>query len=190
MRHSLHIMSAQICEWGITLASETVDAKSNEIPAVQELLKKMDIEGCMIVADALHCQQKTAEMVIDTILILKQRQYPLTTRNATNGCRSNGLKRAAQTINHIFQRVENLVAETSGANFTPNLLDWVHFRRVWRNVNHMNIIRNNQCARFVPCSTVAHQENFFLSVFLGQVFEENVHADCVAPWHHQKRGIT
>ncbi len=37
----MHIISAQICERGITLASETVEAKSNEIPAVQELVKKM-----------------------------------------------------------------------------------------------------------------------------------------------------
>ncbi len=36
----MHIISAQICEFGVTLASETVDEKSNEIPAVQELLKK------------------------------------------------------------------------------------------------------------------------------------------------------
>ena len=64
MSDPLHIISAQVCELGITLASETVDAKSNEIPAVQELLKKMDIEGCLIVADALNCQQKTAELII------------------------------------------------------------------------------------------------------------------------------
>lgn len=40
MGNPLHIISAQICELGITLASETVSTKSNEIPAVQELLKK------------------------------------------------------------------------------------------------------------------------------------------------------
>ena len=65
MSHPLHIIRAQICELGITLASETVDAKSNEIPAVQGLLKKMDIEGCLIVADALNCQQKTAEIIVE-----------------------------------------------------------------------------------------------------------------------------
>lgn len=68
MRHMgspLHIISAQICELGITLALETVSTKSNEIPAVQELLKKMDIEGCLIVADALNCQQKTAETIVN-----------------------------------------------------------------------------------------------------------------------------
>lgn len=40
MSSSLYIISAQICELGITLASETVADKSNEIPAVQELPKK------------------------------------------------------------------------------------------------------------------------------------------------------
>lgn len=52
MSSPLHIISAQICELGITLASETVADKSNEIPAVQRLLEKMDIEGCIVVADA------------------------------------------------------------------------------------------------------------------------------------------
>lgn len=61
MDSPLRIIGAQICELGITLASETVECKSNEIPAVQELLKKMNSEGCLVVADALNCQQKTAE---------------------------------------------------------------------------------------------------------------------------------
>ena len=34
----LHIISAQLSELGVTLASKSVDGKSNEIPAVQELL--------------------------------------------------------------------------------------------------------------------------------------------------------
>lgn len=38
------IISAQICEIGVTLASETVESKSNEIPAVQELLKKWTLK--------------------------------------------------------------------------------------------------------------------------------------------------
>lgn len=58
----LHIVSAQLCEMGITLASKSVDGKSSEIPAVQELLKQLDIS---IVADALNCQKKTAKAVVD-----------------------------------------------------------------------------------------------------------------------------
>ena len=60
----LHIVSAQVSELGMTFAQKSVDSKSNEIPAVQELLEELDISGCIIVADALNCQKKTAEAVI------------------------------------------------------------------------------------------------------------------------------
>jgi Transposase len=51
----LHIVSAHIAELGITFGQQTVDGKSNEIPAVQNLLGLLQIEGCLVVADALNC---------------------------------------------------------------------------------------------------------------------------------------
>ena len=60
----LHIVSAQLGELGLTYAQETVDDKSNEIPAVQKLLEELDISGCMVVADALNCQKETAKVVV------------------------------------------------------------------------------------------------------------------------------
>lgn len=60
----LHIISAQVCELGLTLAQRCTDDKSNEIPAVQELLKELNIKGHLIVADALNCQKETAEIVV------------------------------------------------------------------------------------------------------------------------------
>lgn len=45
MDSPLHIISAQICEIGVTLASEAVEDKSNEIPAVQELIKKWTLRA-------------------------------------------------------------------------------------------------------------------------------------------------
>lgn len=43
---------------------ESVEGKSNGLPAVQELLEELVINGCIIVADALNCQKKTAASVI------------------------------------------------------------------------------------------------------------------------------
>ena len=45
MDSPLHIISAQISELGLTLAQRSTDEKSNEIPAVQELLKALHIEA-------------------------------------------------------------------------------------------------------------------------------------------------
>lgn len=77
----LHIVSAQVSEPGITFAQKSIEGKSNEVPAVQELLEEMEISGCMIVTDALNCQKKTAAAVIvggaDYLLCAKDDQKNL-----------------------------------------------------------------------------------------------------------------
>jgi predicted transposase YbfD/YdcC len=60
----LHIVSAQLAELGITLGQKTVNEKSNEIPAVRELIQLLNIEGCVVAADALNCQKETARAII------------------------------------------------------------------------------------------------------------------------------
>lgn len=63
---------------GISLGQIVVDSKSNEIPAVRELIELLDIEGTIITADAMHCQKETAEAIIknkaDYVLQLKANQ--------------------------------------------------------------------------------------------------------------------
>ena len=61
----IHIVSAHISELKMTLAQETVAGKSNEIPAMQNLIKSLEIEGYMVVADALNCQIDTAQAIIE-----------------------------------------------------------------------------------------------------------------------------
>lgn len=62
----IHIVSAQLSELGITVGQKAVDGKSNEIPAVRELLTLLEIRGCLVVADALHCQKETAKAVVES----------------------------------------------------------------------------------------------------------------------------
>lgn len=75
---ALHIVSAQLAELGLTYGQRAVDGKSNEIPAVQALLKELNIQGCMVTADALNCQRETAETIIrggaDYLLCAKDNQ--------------------------------------------------------------------------------------------------------------------
>ena len=63
---------------GISIGQKTVDSKSNEIPAVQELIDMLDVRGLVITADAMHCQKKTAEKIVDNkgdyVLQLKANQ--------------------------------------------------------------------------------------------------------------------
>lgn len=60
----LQIVSAYSVSDGRWLGSEAVAEKSNEIPATQQLLRRIDLEGSLVTADALHTQTKTAQIIV------------------------------------------------------------------------------------------------------------------------------
>jgi predicted transposase YbfD/YdcC len=80
-KSALHSVSAWACGLRLCLGLTSVDEKSNEIPAVKELLKLLDLEGAVVTADAMHCQKETAQAVIgkgaDFLLMVKGNQPTL-----------------------------------------------------------------------------------------------------------------
>ena len=58
------VASAYSVQSGRWLGSEAVAEGSNEIPAVQRLLPRVDLEGSLVTADALHTQTETARIVV------------------------------------------------------------------------------------------------------------------------------
>lgn len=76
-----HVVSAFVAENQITLGEVSVDEKTNEITAVPELLDIIDVEGAIVTADAMSCQKKIVEKIIekkaDYTIGLKQNQPAL-----------------------------------------------------------------------------------------------------------------
>lgn len=74
----MHIITALLVDNSLSLGQKIVESKSNEIPAVRELLDELDITGAVVTMDAMHCQKETAEKVIvnggDYVLQLKANQ--------------------------------------------------------------------------------------------------------------------
>ena len=58
-----HLVAAFDHGTGAVVGQLAVTAKSNEIPAVQGLLKLFDLEGVVVTVDAMHTQTDTAEQV-------------------------------------------------------------------------------------------------------------------------------
>jgi len=58
------VTSAYSVSDGRWMGSELVAQKSNEIPATQALLRKLDLEGSLVTADALHTQTETARIIV------------------------------------------------------------------------------------------------------------------------------
>ena len=61
----IHIVSAWAVGMRLVLAQTKVAEKSNEITAIPEVLKLLDIRGCIVTIDAMGCQQKIAQQIID-----------------------------------------------------------------------------------------------------------------------------
>lgn len=61
---ALQILSAYVTSNGVILGQEAIKKKTNEIPVFQEMLSYLDVKGKTITADAMHCQRKTCEKII------------------------------------------------------------------------------------------------------------------------------
>ncbi len=72
------IVNAWAAESGLVLGQRRVDEKSNEIKAVPELLRVLELSGCIVTLDAMGCQKKIAREIIeadaDYVLALKGNQ--------------------------------------------------------------------------------------------------------------------
>lgn len=78
---ALHMVSAWSSNNQIVLGQEKVRDKSNEIIAIPALLELLDIANCIITIDAMGCQTKIAQKIVnseaDYVLALKKNQGKL-----------------------------------------------------------------------------------------------------------------
>ena len=59
-----HLLAALDQASGVVVGQRRVSDKSNEIPALPDLLAPMDLDGALITADAMHTQRSTAQWII------------------------------------------------------------------------------------------------------------------------------
>lgn len=62
---TIHMLSAFAAANGVVMSQVKTDAKSNEITAIPELFKLLDIKGCLVSIDAIACQTGNAENIVD-----------------------------------------------------------------------------------------------------------------------------
>ncbi len=77
------LLSAFSGKRGRWLGSALIEEKSNEIPAARPLLDRLDLDGQMVVLDALHTQAETARHIVQD----KGADYLLTVKDNQKGLR-------------------------------------------------------------------------------------------------------
>jgi len=78
---ALHRVSAWACAHRVVLGQVKTEEKSNEITAIAELLKLLELKGGIVTIDAMGCQKEIAAQIIDQggdyVLALKGNQGQL-----------------------------------------------------------------------------------------------------------------
>jgi predicted transposase YbfD/YdcC len=64
-KSAIHMVSAWSSVNGCVLGQVKTEEKSNEITAIPELLKILDLHGCIVTVDAMGTQKKIAEQIIE-----------------------------------------------------------------------------------------------------------------------------
>ena len=62
---AIHMVSAWATANGAVLGQVKTDEKSNEITAIPELLKVLELNGCIVTVDAMGCQKEIAKQIVD-----------------------------------------------------------------------------------------------------------------------------
>ena len=108
MKSALHL----VCAWSVTnhlvLGQEATDAKSNEITAIPELLKLLELQGALITSDAMGCQKEIARQIIDGggdyVLAVKENQPKLHAALATHFAGVHETHRTDGTVRRLTTR--------------------------------------------------------------------------------------
>lgn len=107
----VEIVSAYAVQSGRWLGSEAVERGSNEIPAAQRLLPRTlsGIEGCLVVADAMHTQSETARVIVQE----GGGDYLMTVKGNQPGV-AESVQQLHRGLQHAFS--PSTAAERSGAD--------------------------------------------------------------------------
>jgi predicted transposase YbfD/YdcC len=80
-KRAIYMVSAWAEANHLVIGQQKVDDKSNEITAIPELLKKLEVSGCIVTIDAMGTQTKIARLIVeaeaDYILAVKENQGKL-----------------------------------------------------------------------------------------------------------------
>jgi len=126
----LHIASAIVSELGLVIGSRECGTKTGEITGFRELIALLDIAGAVVVADALHCNKKSARAVIeagaDYLFVVKDNQ-PTLRENIELYVQEEKLEKAV-TQEKNAGRIETRTA------YVSRDIDWLEGRKEWANL--------------------------------------------------------
>jgi len=120
-KEAIHLVNAWAVSSGIVLGQRKVDGKTNEIKAIPELLRVLNVSGCIVTIDAMGCQKDIAKTIRDE--------------------KADYILRVKDNQSHLKQDIEDWFAYGDKRQFTEMQMDFhqtihktsgrIEIRRCW-----------------------------------------------------------
>jgi predicted transposase YbfD/YdcC len=173
-RGAIDMVSAWAAENHLVLGQVKVDDKSNEITAIPELLRVLEVSGCIITIDALGCQKEIAAAIVDQeadyVLALKENHGRLYADlvQLFDDLQASGFKAypcsQAQTVNKNHGRLET---RTCWVIADPAVLMQLRDAPDWKGLQAVVKVH----ARRLVGQEVSEKDRYFIASLASQAAE-------------------
>jgi len=156
-----HILSAYATQARWVLAAQAIPEKANEITAIPDLLKQLELRGALITIDALGCQKNIAKAIIDNqgdyVLALKD-NHPTLHDDVTTWLQAEnaqGHVRVHETLEKDHGRIETRRTVVSTE------LEWLEQRADWAGLKAVAMV---EATRTIGSKTSTEQRYYLCSI--------------------------
>lgn len=141
----VNTMSVYSNNYGISIIQDYIKEKSNEIPMAPELLKKLNLKGCVVTADALNTQVKTIEAIksgkADYVLPVKENQKT-TYEEIKEYFQDKQILSEVKNENYIKKIEKEHNAVVTREYYMTKNIDWMNTKSKWPSLKSIGLARN------------------------------------------------
>lgn len=139
-----HLLSIYVPQQGLVLAETEVDRKENEIVVAPKILKQVNLQGAVVIGDAMHAQRDTSEQIVadggEFIWTIKGNQSrthwaieKLFVHEVCNLRQGAPLSKHCQMVSQVNKGHGRIEKRTIMVSTELNdYLDWPHLAQVFR----------------------------------------------------------
>lgn len=138
-------MSVYSKNYGFSLIQDYIDEKSNEIPKGPELLKKLNLEGCIVTADALNTQEKTIKAILkggaDYVLPVKENQK-ITYEEIKDYFNNKKILEEIKNKDHLKKSEKEHNGIITREYYMSDEINWMNKKTKWEGLKSIGLARN------------------------------------------------
>ena len=148
-----YIVSAWATDRGLALGQVKVEDKSNEITAIPELLRVLEISGCIVTIDAMGCQKEIAAQIgnkqADYVLALKGNHATVHEEvkeffaDAVLPCATSCASTVRPGTMDFFQTLEKDHGRIETRRYWQSTdIAWFEDRKLWKNLRSIGMVES------------------------------------------------